>query len=126
MICTSTTRDDGGQHHIPLIPVEAVADGHVAQSARANSTRHSSVAQEIDGGDGHSPHQGGKGFRQQHMEDDLAVGGAHSRAAFHHALIQLAEGALDIRATKGMAAMVKGTMAAFDADEGTGHQLVKG
>ena len=41
---------NGHQHHIRLIPVQAVADGNVSQTARADGSGHGGVSQ--DGCDG--------------------------------------------------------------------------
>ena len=74
----------------------AVTDSEVAQTARADDTRHCGQVQQADSRDSRAARDGGNAFLQVNAEDDLQRRGAHRESRFDEAAVQLCEGALHL------------------------------
>ena len=77
------------KHHFRLIPVIAVFDGYISQSAAAYKTGHCGISQ--NGGDGKSSANQKRRlcFRKKHFPDNLKHRSPHGLCRFNHPCVNL-------------------------------------
>ena len=88
--------DDQEDHRHPHqrgnAAVMAVLNGNAAQASGTDHTGDGGIGQNRHYGDGTAQDQGGHGFRQIDLSDDLKGGGAHGLGSLHHAASTSREG----------------------------------
>ena len=86
--------DHRHQHYQILVPIVAVVDGDLAQTAAADDTAHGGVAQNGGQRDGHVLDQGGHALRDHYLADDLHGRSAHALGGLDDVAVHLTETAL--------------------------------
>ena len=86
---------DGHDHDVVLIALVAIANGDVANAARAHRAGHGHEAEQRDERNGQAAHQRRHAFGQKHLADDLPGARAKALRSFDEAAVDFGEALLN-------------------------------